>query len=71
MANHDKRCRVGWSWTQNVPNGECRTTTYHMVTHGNEQIKEQFSSLLHFHLHSTASLERITAADDQGEIVGA
>jgi hypothetical protein len=41
-----------------------------MVTHGNKQIKEQSSTLLHLHLHGPTPLEGVFAADDQSEIVG-
>lgn len=40
-----------------------------MVTHGNKQIKEQSSTLLHLHLHGPTPLEGVFAADDQSEIV--
>lgn len=44
--------------------------SHHMITHCNKQIKEQFSSRLHFHLHRATSLEGIAAADDESEVVG-
>lgn len=42
-----------------------------MVRHGDEQIKEELPAGLHLHLHGAAVLECATAADDQGEVVGA
>jgi hypothetical protein len=51
-------------------NDEYERMTHHMVTHCNKQIKEQFPSLLHFHLHGATSLEGVAAANDEGEVVG-
>jgi hypothetical protein len=42
---------------------------YHVVDHGNEEVKEQSASTLHFHLHGARTFERVATADDQGEIV--
>jgi hypothetical protein len=36
-----------------------------MIAERNEEIKEQFASHLHFHLHSSAALEGFPATDDQ------
>lgn len=41
-----------------------------MVAHGDEQIKKHSSTILHFHLHCTAPLERAATADNQSEIMG-
>ena len=43
--------------------------TYHVIDHGDEQIKEQLSARLHLVLHRAAPLERVPGADDQGEVV--
>jgi hypothetical protein len=51
-------------------NDEYERMTHHMVTHCNKQIKEQFPSLFHFHLHRATSLEGVAAANDEGEVVG-
>ena len=40
-----------------------------MVAHGDEEVKEQFASLFHLHLHRAASLESRPASDDEGKIV--
>lgn len=37
----------------------------------NLQVEEQFASHLHLHLHGAAALERATAADYEGQVVGA
>jgi hypothetical protein len=44
--------------------------TYHMITHSDKQIKEQFPALLHLQLHGATPLERVPAPDDQSEVVG-
>lgn len=41
-----------------------------MVHHGDEQIEEERrAALLHLHLHRAAALERVAAADDEGEVM--
>lgn len=41
-----------------------------VVGEGDEQIEEQLAaSVEHFHLHGTAALEGVAAADDEGEVV--
>jgi hypothetical protein len=35
-----------------------------VVTHGHEQVKEQLPPHLHFHLHGSATLECLPAADN-------
>lgn len=42
-----------------------------MVTHGHEQVKEQFPPKFHFHLHGSATLEGLPATDDEREVVSA
>lgn len=37
----------------------------HVVAHSNEQVKEQFATNLHLHLHGAAALERLPASDNQ------
>lgn len=41
-----------------------------MVAHSDEEIEEEFPTLLHLDLHGAATLERVPAADDEGEVVG-
>lgn len=43
--------------------------TYHVIAHGDKQIKEQQSTLFHFHLHGATPLEGIPAPNDQSEVV--
>jgi hypothetical protein len=43
---------------------------YHMVTHSNEEVKEQCTALLHLELHGAALLEVVTAADDESKVLG-
>lgn len=40
-----------------------------MITHGNEQVKEQGATLFHLKLHGTALLKVVAAADDECEIL--
>jgi hypothetical protein len=40
-----------------------------MITHRNEEVKKEFSSLLHFHLHRATPLEGGPGADDQGQVM--
>lgn len=41
-----------------------------MVHHGDEQIEEEgCAALLHLHLHRAATLERVAAANYEGEVV--
>ena len=40
-----------------------------MVTHCDEKVKEQFTPLLHLHLHRATPLESVSAADDEGKVV--
>ena len=40
-----------------------------MVTHGDKQVEEHLSALLHLALHRTATLESVAAAYDESEIV--
>ncbi len=35
-----------------------------MIAHRDEQVKEQFPPKLHLHLHRSATLERLPAAND-------
>jgi len=37
-----------------------------MIAEGHKQIKEQFATNLHLHLHGAATLESLSASDDQG-----
>jgi len=37
----------------------------HVVAHGDEQVKEQFATNLHLHLHGAAALERLSASNNQ------
>jgi hypothetical protein len=37
----------------------------HVVAHGHEQVKEQFATNLHLHLHSAATLKRLPASNNQ------
>ena len=41
-----------------------------MVTHGDEEVEEQGAALLHLQLHGAAFLEVLTAANDEGEVLG-
>ena len=44
--------------------------TYKMVHHGDEQVKEERRAAgVHFHLHGTATLEGVAAADDESEVM--
>ena len=45
------------------------SSTYHVIANRNEQIEEQESTGFHLHLHGAASLEDVSAPDDQGEVV--
>jgi hypothetical protein len=40
-----------------------------VIANRNEQIEEQESTGFHLHLHGAASLEDVSAPDDQGEVV--
>ena len=42
---------------------------HHMIAHGDEQVEEQFPTVLHLKLHRAASLEGAAATDDQGKVV--
>jgi len=42
-----------------------------VVAHSHEQIKEQFATILHFHLHRAAALERPPAADNESKVMSA
>lgn len=43
----------------------------HMIAQRDEQIKEQLSaSSLHFQLHGPAALERASASDYEGQVMG-
>lgn len=42
-----------------------------MIAHRHEQIKEQFAANLHFHLHGSASLERLATPNDQSKVMSA
>ena len=44
--------------------------TYHVITHRYKQIKEQFATFFHLHLHGATPLECVSAPDDQSEVVG-
>jgi len=37
----------------------------HVVAHCDKQVKEQFATNLHFHLHGAAALERLPASNNQ------
>ena len=58
-----------------VTEGVCREgnrkrVTHQVVAHGDEQIEEEWgTTILHLNLHSAAALERVAAANDEGEIV--
>jgi hypothetical protein len=41
----------------------------HVVDHGNEQVEEEFATILHLVLHCATALEGVTSSDDEGEIV--
>ena len=43
--------------------------THHMIRHGDEQIKEQPSTVFHLVLHCAAPLERLSATNDEGEVM--
>lgn len=43
--------------------------TYHVITHGDEQVKKQGTAILHFSLHGAAALEGPAAADDKRQVV--
>lgn len=40
-----------------------------MIAHGNEEVKEEFASLFHLHLHRAASLESRPASDNESKVV--
>jgi hypothetical protein len=40
-----------------------------MITHGDEEIEEELSALLHLLRHSSAPLEGVAAADDESQVV--
>lgn len=40
-----------------------------MITHSDEQIKEQFPPLFHLQLHGATPLESVPASDDESEVV--
>jgi len=42
-----------------------------MVAHRHEQVEEDFPPHLHLHLHGTTTLEGLTTANNQGEVVSA
>lgn len=42
-----------------------------MVAHCDEQVEEQLSPHLHFHLHCTTTLECLPAANNEGEVMRA
>jgi len=42
-----------------------------VVTHSDEQVEEQLSPHLQFHLHGTTTLERFPATDDQSQVMSA
>lgn len=46
-----------------------RPCPYHMITHGDEEVEEQFAAMLHLALHRAAPLEGVAAADDESEVV--
>jgi len=37
-----------------------------VITHGHEQVKEQFATILHLHLHGSTPLESLATSNDQG-----
>lgn len=45
------------------------SNTYHVATHGDEEIKEDLATLFHLCLHRSAFLEVVAVADDDGEVV--
>lgn len=57
--HHQKNRKHAWS---NLPHIR---KIIHMVTHGYEQIKEQFAAALHLQLHGAATFEGAAAADDE------
>ena len=42
----------------------------HVVDHGNEQVEEQLTAVLHLVLHCAAALKGVARTDDQCEVVG-
>ena len=42
-----------------------------MSTHGDEEVEEEFATLLHLMLHCCALLEVVSIPDDDSEIVAA
>lgn len=45
-------------------------STYNVIAHGDEEVKEELATLFHLHLHGATPLEGVLAADDQGQVVG-
>jgi len=43
----------------------------HVVAHRDEQIKEQLAPHLHLHLHGAAALKRLTASNNECEVMSA
>jgi hypothetical protein len=42
-----------------------------VIAHGDKEIEKQLPPHLHFHLHRPTALERLPAADDESEVMGA
>lgn len=42
-----------------------------VIAHCHKQIEKQFTTFLHFHLHSTAPLESLATSDDQRQVMSA
>ena len=51
--------------TNKKPNSPHVTKIIDVVTHSDEQVEEQLSPHLHFHLHGSTTLESFPATDDQ------
>lgn len=62
LANQEKQSDLPVVHLDNVIN---------VVAHGHEQVKEHPTAALHLHLHSAATFECTTAADDESQIMGA
>jgi hypothetical protein len=41
-----------------------------VIAHRDEEVEEQFATLLHLDLHGATSLEGVSAADDESEVMG-
>lgn len=41
----------------------------HVIDHGDEQVEEEFATVLHLVLHRPAALEGVASPDDESEVV--